>query len=632
MVCGSDHRCVEGCYLGETVYALGDKNPSNACESCSAASAAEWTVAGKGTKCGNGMVCDDSQQCIEGCSIGGQLYAHGAPNPSNSCVTCHPSNEASWTATANPGASCGDGKVCDGTHQCVDGCYISGKLYSIGEFHPSNACQYCDATNTAGWTKASKGTPCGSGMVCNDNSQCSNGCFIDGGLFAHGVANPSNSCETCNPLDPTKWTGTGAVGSSCGSGKVCNASYQCVEGCFIGGKLYSAGAVNPLVACEICHSSNTTGWTKSAVGTECESGKICNASAQCVRRTLIAAGGAHTCATTPAGGVRCWGNNEFGQLGADLWVSESPLPVDVSGLTSDVVALSAGTDHTCAIRQGGELLCWGYNDGALGDGSYEARRVPTAVVGMSSNARAVSAGGYNTCAITFSDAAMCWGLDTTPSLVPTQVVGLTSAVVAISAGGAHTCSILAGGAAACWGQNGCGQLGLGVSSPSEVLVPTLLSELESDVTAISARDVHSCALSSNGTVKCWGQNQYGQCGTGSSGLNLMSPATVMGLQTDIIAITLGFFHTCALSSAGAVKCWGRNNMGQLGDGTTVNRVIPTAVVGLSSGVLAIAAGNEHTCAVVQPGSVVCWGAGEWGQLGDGTAMNSTKPVPVVGFP
>jgi alpha-tubulin suppressor-like RCC1 family protein len=133
-----------------------------------------------------------------------------------------------------------------------------------------------------------------------------------------------------------------------------------------------------------------------------------------------------------------------------------------------------------------------------------------------------------------------------------------------------------------------------------------------------------------GAAKCWGDNRFGELGTGTN-VNSTTPVDVSALGTNVAAITAGFTHTCALTTAGAVMCWGDNTSGQLGDGTTTNSPTPVPVVGLQSGVASISAGPEYTCAVMSNGTAKCWGDNYWGELGNGASTNSTTPVEVSGL-
>jgi alpha-tubulin suppressor-like RCC1 family protein len=152
--------------------------------------------------------------------------------------------------------------------------------------------------------------------------------------------------------------------------------------------------------------------------------------------------------------------------------------------------------------------------------------------------------------------------------------------------------------------------------------------LTSGVIAIAAGMRHTCALTSGGGVKCWGNNSFGQLGN-SSALSTSTPVDVYGLSSGVIAITAGQDYTCALTSAGGVKCWGHGEA--LGYGMWVDRGTPMNVTGLTTGVSAIDAGAFHACAVTTGGDVKCWGGNQHGELGDGTTISSNVPVNVVGF-
>ena len=352
--------------------------------------------------------------------------------------------------------------------------------------------------------------------------------------------------------------------------------------------------------------------------------------------TAVAAGGFHTCALTSGGGVSCWGSNDSGQLG-DGTTAQRLTPVAVSGLSSGVTAVAAGGIHTCALTSGGGVVCWGANgSGQLGDGTTTQRLTPVAVSGLSSGVTAVAAGADHTCALTSGGGVWCWGLNgngqlgdgtTTPRLTLGAVSGLSSGVTAITAGYFHTCALTSGGGVVCWGANASGQLGDGTTTTPR-LTPVAVSGLSSGVTAVAAGASHTCALTSGGGVVCWGCNAIGQLGDGTTTQRL-TPGAVSGLSSGVTAVAAGDSHTCARTSGGGVVCWGYNANGQLGDGTTTDRLTPVAVSGLSSGVTAVAGGIYHTCALTSGGGVVCWGWNANGQLGDGTTTDRLTPVVTI---
>ncbi|MFZ5856178.1 MAG: DNRLRE domain-containing protein [Chloroflexota bacterium] len=346
-------------------------------------------------------------------------------------------------------------------------------------------------------------------------------------------------------------------------------------------------------------------------------------------------GGYHTCALTTSGGVKCWGDNSDGQLGDGTTIG-SLIPVDVFKLTSGVLAVSAGRYYTCALNSKGGVKCWGANwFGQLGDDTHLFRRTPVDVSGLSSGVIEISAGGSHTCALTDTGGVKCWGWNLSGQLgdgttidhnTPGDVSGLTSGAIAISAGSSHTCVLMDVGGVKCWGGNSGGQLGDGTTIGS--LIPVDVSGLGGEVQAISAGGGHTCALTDTGGVKCWGENDFGQLGDGTY-TSRKTPVDVQGLTSGVLAISTGSVHTCALTSGGGVKCWGWNGSGQLGDGTATKRSSPVDVIGLASGMKAVSAGGNHTCAIISNDGVKCWGWNENGQLGDGTTTRRLVPVNVL---
>ena len=345
----------------------------------------------------------------------------------------------------------------------------------------------------------------------------------------------------------------------------------------------------------------------------------------------------HTCALTTSGGIKCWGGNDYGQLGDGTTTNRSA-PVDVVGFTNDAIKIDAGFGHTCALTTDGEVRCWGKNsEGQLGDGTNTNRTIPVDVIGLSNEVISVSTGSGHTCALTSTGGVKCWGDNDygklgdgliTDRLTPVDVLGLTSGMKNVSSGNYHSCALTTEGGIKCWGENAFGQLGDGTTTSHGT--PVDVGELTNSVIAVSAGLNHTCALTETNRVKCWGNNEYGQLGDGTTD-NRLTPVDVVGMTEEVTAISAGDYHTCMLTSAGGVKCWGYNYAGQLGDATNTDRSTPVDVMGLASGVEEVSAGSGHTCVITSSGGVKCWGGNNAGQLGDGTNTYRNTPVDVVGL-
>jgi alpha-tubulin suppressor-like RCC1 family protein len=360
-----------------------------------------------------------------------------------------------------------------------------------------------------------------------------------------------------------------------------------------------------------------------------------SATARSIR--AISAGDLYTCALLSGGTVKCWGDNEYGQLGNGKTKS-SPIPVAVRGITN-AKAISAGYGHTCALLSGGAVKCWGDNwYGELGNGKKKNgpipktknSPIPVAVTGIT-NATAISAGSNYTCALLSDGTAKCWGdgdlgqlgdgtkcddVDVFEGGVPVPVKRLTNAR-AISAGWTSTCALLRSGRVKCWG---------GCDSSYPVNVKGITNAI-----AISEGGDDTCALLSGGTVKCWGHNEHGQLGDGTT-KDSRAPVRVVGIKTavGISAGRTGEGPTCALLSDGTAKCWGDGDLGQLGNGSTENSRTPVAVRGIKNA-SAVSVGTMHACALLSGSSVKCWGWNGRGQLGNGTTIESSTPVAVIGL-
>ncbi|MBN1439617.1 MAG: hypothetical protein JW929_09430 [Anaerolineales bacterium] len=352
-----------------------------------------------------------------------------------------------------------------------------------------------------------------------------------------------------------------------------------------------------------------------------------------VAAVLAAAGPDHTCVTTTAGGVKCWGKNDRGQLG-DGTTADSNKPVDVKGFAGGVKAISVGGAHTCALSDSGRVMCWGANDrGQLGIGTTADSSLPAEVQGLSERVSAIAAGGSHTCAVTVGGGGFCWGANesgqlgdgtTADRLIPVRVGPEADAWKGVAAGRGHNCFLTTADGVKCWGANQSGQLGDGKGVESRAL-PVDVVGLAGGVSAVAAGGEHTCALMATGGVKCWGDNRYGQLGDGTR-TNRYVPVVLLALGRGVSAVAVGTTHTCAVLG-GTVKCWGWNYYGQLGDGTKMTQNYPVSAKAVPADVSSIAAG-DHTCAVTGRGGVLCWGRNVSGQLGDGTTFDSASPVDV----
>ncbi len=368
--------------------------------------------------------------------------------------------------------------------------------------------------------------------------------------------------------------------------------------------------------------------------------------------TTITAGVAHTCALTSGGGVLCWGSNEFGQLGNGD-TANSTTPVSVVGLTSGVNSIAAGGDSTCALTTGGNVWCWGDNaTGQLGNGTFAQSSVPVQVMDPTGHTpiggvATITVGLSHACAVTGAGAALCWGDNAQGELgngnelgsnVPGPVSGLTNGVATISAGSEFTCAVTTSGQALCWGRGDSGQLGSGTATSSKTPVPVFDSSDNAalnGVVTVSTGFQNACALMDGGTVLCWGVNESGQLGNGTSGGQSNTGSEVVnstenGLLSGVVAIAVGQSHTCALTGMGTALCWGSNAEGQLGTGKTSNSTLPVEVSGPANGIAAVSAGSEHACAVTNLGAAQCWGANLDGQLGTGSTAASPTPTMALG--
>jgi alpha-tubulin suppressor-like RCC1 family protein len=295
-------------------------------------------------------------------------------------------------------------------------------------------------------------------------------------------------------------------------------------------------------------------------------------------------------------------------------------------------AVSTGFLHSCALTTKGAVKCWGYNgEGELGNVTKADSPVPVGVAGLGKNVKAISSGSYFSCALTVKGAVKCWGSNnygqlgdntTTNSVTPVAVYGLSKGIKAISAGNFFACALTTKGGVKCWGANTYGQLGNGLTTGSAK--PVSVSGLGKGVKGLAGGGYHTCALTTKGAPKCWGYNGEGELGDNTK-VNSAVPVAVYSLTKGVKALSVGAYSTCALTTKSKVTCWGYNGDGELGDGTTTSSLKPVATVGLGK-IKAIAYGDIHGCALNTSGLVKCWGYNGYGALGDNTTTTTATPV------
>jgi len=360
----------------------------------------------------------------------------------------------------------------------------------------------------------------------------------------------------------------------------------------------------------------------------------------------ISVGYLYACSVGSGGLTKCWGENGKGQLG-DGTIVDKARNTTVIGMTGGTKFVSAGYEHSCAVNTNGAAFCWGSDaNGQLGnDNAVSAdQTTPVNVYDLTSGIVAVETGRQHSCSLSTSGGMKCWGDDENggantgqlgndaafvDTYVPADVSGLTSGVSAIALGSYHSCALTTSGGVKCWGDDTSGQIGDDAASANQA-VPADVSGLASGVTAIAAGAAHSCALLAAGTVKCWGENSDGQLGDNNSPNDSGVPVAVSGLS-GVMAVTAGDNHTCALLFTGEVKCWGDNTSGQLGDNNSgTDSAVPVSISSVGNNVAGVEAGGSNTCVIHSTNAVSCWGDNTSGQVGDNTNTQRDFGVPVYG--
>lgn len=531
---------------------------------------------------------------------------------------CSASQTNQTQTGADGGALAACQSLCDGCCDEAGRCHGGGSAESCGaggklcaacgtsEQCVKGACEVYDCRAQAG--------ACGTGTVCDSSSGlCATTCT--------GTTDCHRTGETCASGACTCAAGTHACGAQC-------ASTTSVQSC--GTSCTACPA--PEHATATCDGQRC-GFTCAAPYIACGSG-CCQATGS------LGAGERHSCLLTSLGGAKCWGDNTFGQLG-DGTVANRTRPVDVQGL-SGAVSLSLGAYHSCVLLDDAGVTCWGRNSfGELGDGTLADRNVPTPVQGLPA-AQSVSAGAWHTCAVTTQGKITCWGdnghhqlgdsggrsvpLGASVSKVPTEINDPTERFTSVASGGLNSCALTTSNSLTCWGDDSralvtpyCN----GASVPYDCWAtgsdltsgPHAHASLTSDVLAVSVGASTACVLVSSGAAKCWGLLPAGYAGDSNSPITMTGLTTAAGPTVSAVGAGLAG-GGCALNSGGQVFCWDNSH-------------VPTMPYGLDGGVIGLATANNHSCAAMADAGVKCWGLNDVGQLGDGTTQPRTVPVDVA---
>lgn len=374
------------------------------------------------------------------------------------------------------------------------------------------------------------------------------------------------------------------------------------------------------------------------------------ASAQAeVNNPKLSAGAANTCALEANQKVYCWGSNLSRQLGIGTnSLSYALQPIPVNALNGIPVGISTGYDSACAMLTFGTMRCWGNNtNGALGAANSgknaASAQTAAALTGAWVAPSNQATGQRHSCFRDNNKTVKCLGLGASGQLgnaanansaTPVQTAVITGITAGLSAeqvvsGLNHSCALMENRNVKCWGANNVRQLGTPANVAPSINIPQDVPDLANDVEQIASSVDHSCAQRANGDVHCWGANSFGQIGDGT--ISPFKGATrVDELSGNAKEVSTGIAHSCALLGNGTVRCWGANNYGQLGTGNTNNATKPVTVAGLPRPAVAMSAGGNHTCARLDDQSIRCWGRNDRGQLGNNSRTNSSTPVVLAG--
>ncbi len=629
-----NQACLDACRQCDTAGACVPVINASDPGTCSASNASGDCPIGSVCECDSAGACKISaaEPCSEGinpspCPNGwpclGEICCASDCTP-NTCRSCNSDQTgqvqgecADVLEHSDPRGDCSGQLSCDGAGSC----------YNKATEAPCSSSDECVST----W--------CVDGYCCAQ--RCDELCYACNGLYTS--ANPGTCAAIDNGQDPA---------NECPGGAACQG----------GGVCWDQATSMP---CNFDHQ---------CIGGVCSFG-FCAAIAQ------IAAGNGHTCALFDTGVVKCWGLNSTGQLGVEDIASRGDgsgemgdnLPAVSLGTGRIALAIATGAQHTCARLDNNEVKCWGRNDyGQLGQGDTNHRgdaagemgdNLLAISLGAGRSAVAIAAGGYHTCALLDNNQVKCWGRNFYGQLglgntsnrgdasgemgdsLPYVSLGTGRSALEVALGSEHTCARLNDNRVKCWGSNGGGALGQGdtnhrgdAAAEMGDSLPTLSLGAGRTALQVVAGANHTCARLDNGQAKCWGLNSVGQLGLGdtssrgdaSGEMGDSLPTVDLGLGRAVVEIATKGQHACVRLDDGLLKCWGDNTNGRLGLGDSDHRgdaademgdILPPILLGTGRSAQLITAGVNHSCAYLDNGQPKCWGQNSNGQLGLGDTSN-----------
>lgn len=565
--------------------------------------------------------CEDSDECVEGqaCSLGSCADEEELTEDGDlPIVTGHePDGGSGGSAGESSGGSGGSG----------GSSVTSGGSGGVG-----------GSTTTTGSGGTASDPACGNGLL-DTGEECDD----------EGTQNGDGCDADCAEED----------GWVCLSGEptVCEDVNECSDG---------TATCHADAACTNIPSSFECECNEGFVGNgyDCEDACEADPSTCSLPVEQVVAGDNHTCALLEGGAVRCWGyaNGALG-YGNSNSIGDNELPTADVNVGGTVVQLAAGGAHTCALLANGTVRCWGTNNyGELGinDGNETIgdNEVPGSIdpVNVGGEVTQIATSTYHTCALLTSGAVRCWGYgaygqlgygnstqigdDEDPADAGNVPLGGNAKYIAV--GGSHTCAIMEDGAVRCWGQGSYGQLGYGdTAAVGTANTPADVGDivLGGEAVSLSLGTYHSCALLTTGNVVCWGYGQYGSLGYGDTnnqgdGENPSFEGAV-AVGASVTAVSCNDYNTCVVLEDGGVLCWGQNSYGELGQGDTVQigddeepDSLDPIVLGDTAESLAV--GANHVCALTSSANVRCWGYGPYLGYGNSTTIGDDENPSVAG--